>query len=147
MHQGEAVIRMPCGADFDAMDRRGTARFCGSCSKLVHDLSSLGEAKARALLRSTPDSLCVRYLHDETGRIWFGPAAPELIAKDQLTRGKRLLATAALTVTPVLFQACGGADPYQHVAPSYRTDAGADDPADAGVAEPVPDVAPADTEE
>jgi hypothetical protein len=128
MNEGEVVIRTPCGADFDAMDPRGTARFCASCKKLVHDLSALGEVKARALLRSTPESLCVRYLHDETGKLWFGEPTPTLIAKDQLTRGKRMMAAAALVVTPILFQACGGADPYDDRERSSDTDAGAEPP-------------------
>jgi hypothetical protein len=151
MNKGEVVIRTPCGADFDAMDPRGTARFCGSCNKLVHDLSLLGEAKARALLRSAPESLCVRYLHDETGKIWFGEAPTKLVATDRLTRGKRAMAAAALAVTPMLIQACGGADPGDDERWS-RTDAGAEGPSpeQQGIAvdeNPMPGVAAAGGED
>lgn len=105
------VIRTPCGADFDKMDPRGTARFCGSCEKLVHDLSAMSERKARALLSTSSEALCVRYLHDATGEIWFAPERRPLIGGDRLARGKRGLAAAALlAAAPALFQACGGAD-------------------------------------
>src|SRR5262245_47315726 len=71
MNKTEVVIRTPCGADWTRMDPRGSARFCGQCDKLVHDLSSMTEQAARRLLQSTSESLCVRYLHDATGTIWF----------------------------------------------------------------------------
>jgi len=93
------------------MDPRGSARFCGRCDKVVHDLSALGEKKARALLESTPQSLCVRYLHDASGEIYFG--SQELVSPARLARGKRnLMAAVVMAAAPVLFQACGGADPY-----------------------------------
>ena len=103
------------------MAPRGSARFCGSCEKLVHDLSALSEPAARALLRQSSESLCVRYLHDASGEIWFS-GGQKLVPVPRLTRRKRGLAAAALTVVPVLFQACGGADAYG----SDPYDAGAD---------------------
>jgi hypothetical protein len=52
------------------MQPRGTHRLCAACDKVVHDLSGLTEAESRTLLAGTSQSLCVRYLHDATGRIW-----------------------------------------------------------------------------
>ena len=103
------------------MDPRGSARFCGSCRKLVHDLSALSEPDARALLRDSSEALCVRYLHDASGEIWFS-GGQNIVPVPRLTRGKRGLAAAALAAVPLLFQACGGADSYG----SDPYDAGAD---------------------
>lgn len=119
------MIKTPCGADWNAMDPRGTARFCGDCKTLVHDLSALSESEARALLSRTSESLCVRYLHDASGEIWFG-GGQKLVPVPHLTRGKRGLAAVALAAMPVLFQACGGSDGYG----SEGFDAGADAAAD-----------------
>jgi hypothetical protein len=96
------------------MDPRGSARLCGQCDKLVHDLSGMGERAARELLGSTSSSLCVRYLYDATGQIWFEDKQA-LVPPAALTRKRTALAAAAvMAAAPVLFQACGGAglDPY-----------------------------------
>jgi hypothetical protein len=119
----DVVIRTPCGADWNSMDPRGSARFCGSCEKLVHDLSALSEPEARALLRDSREAVCVRYLHDASGEIWFS-GGQKLVPVPHLTRGKHGLAAAALAAVPLLFQACGGADAYG----SEPYDAGADVP-------------------
>ena len=108
MNRDQVVIRTPCGADWDSMDPRGNARFCGSCEKLVHDLSAMTELEARALLGHSTEQLCVRYLYDVTGQIWFQPR-PLLDAKS-LSKRNRVLASALAAAAPVLFQACGGAN-------------------------------------
>lgn len=93
------------------MDPRGTARFCGSCSKLVHDLSAMTEQEARALLSQTTEQLCVRYLYDAAGEIWFEPTRAALVDARALTKkGRRSLAAGAVAAVPMLFQACGGAN-------------------------------------
>src|SRR5262245_19885016 len=109
MKREEVRIQTPCGADWDRMDPRGSARFCGQCDKLVHDLSGMGERAARELMRSTSGSLCVRYLYDATGQIWF-EGKSDIIPPTALHRkGRALVAAAAMAAVPVLFQACGGA--------------------------------------
>jgi hypothetical protein len=93
------------------MEPRGSARFCGKCEKVVHDLSALSERAARRLLASTSESLCVRYLHDTSGEIWFGGDPPGWVPQGRLVRaGRSLAAAAALVAGPTLIQACGGAD-------------------------------------
>ena len=87
------------------MSPRGRARLCAQCDKLVHDLSALRESEARALLAGANGSLCVRYLYDEHGAIWFSTS--------KLNRAKRAGALTAATVAlPLLVQACGGLGPY-----------------------------------
>lgn len=111
MHKDDVVISTPCGADWNAMEPRGRARLCRSCNKLVHDLSGMEQGEAGELLARTPTSLCVRYLYDQTGRIWFREdfAPSEVIPAQRLTRGaKGALALSALVAAPLLFQACGG---------------------------------------
>jgi hypothetical protein len=116
MHKDNVVISTPCGADWNAMDPRGRKRLCGSCDKLVHDLSALEEKEAGELLAGA-SSLCVRYLYDENGRIWFrqdlAAVTPAIIPDHRLKRGaKGALALSAMLAAPVLFQACGGNNGY-----------------------------------
>jgi hypothetical protein len=130
MNRDDARIARPCGADWNAMSPRGTARFCSACDKLVHDLSSMSEREARTLLqgRST-EGLCIRYLHDERGEIWFGGSAAGagLVPATRLARrGAAMAAAAALVLTPVLTEACGGAAPDRnpYAYPFESADAG-----------------------
>lgn len=116
MHKDNVVISTPCGADWNAMDPRGKKRLCGSCDKLVHDLSALEEKEAGELLAGA-SSLCVRYLYDENGRIWFrgdlAVATPAIIPDHRLKQGaKGALAVSAMLAAPLLFQACGGNNGY-----------------------------------
>jgi hypothetical protein len=112
MKASEAIIATPCGADWRKMDPRGdTKRMCGECNKLVHDLSSMTERQARALLaRPRNDGLCIRYLHDAHGNVWFEGQAPVVPVGHLVRRGVSMLAgAAALVAMPALIEACGGA--------------------------------------
>ena len=114
MKVDEARIATPCGADWRTMQPRGNARLCETCDKVVHDLSGRSEAEARALLRTRPnEGLCIRYLHDAEGNVWFGGDGPaRLVPPSRLARGASLAAAAtALLVAPLLIEACGGAAP------------------------------------
>jgi hypothetical protein len=96
------------------MSPRGTARLCDTCDKLVHDLSAMNEADARALLRHRPDDgLCIRYLHDAGGAIWFGDggSGPIVPARRLARRAAAVVAAASMLVVPALTEACGGAGP------------------------------------
>jgi hypothetical protein len=113
MRRDDAPIATPCGADWTAMSPRGKARLCGQCDKLVHDLSAMTERDARALLKTRPtEGLCVRYLHDATGEIWFGARAERVVPASRLVRrGAAAMSAAALVLVPALTEACGGAAP------------------------------------
>jgi hypothetical protein len=114
MKRDEASIATPCGADWRAMTPRGKARLCETCDKLVHDLSGRSEEEARALLGAPrTDGLCIRYLHDADGNIWFDSAGRDrLVPPQRLARGTAIAAAVALVAAPVLIEACGGANPY-----------------------------------
>jgi hypothetical protein len=114
MTRDEAPISTPCGADWKTMAPRGTSRLCATCDKLVHNLSAMSERDARALLHTRPhEGLCIRYLHDADGAIWFGDQVPgRIVPARHLVRRTIAMATAAaLLVAPVLTQACGGGGP------------------------------------
>lgn len=150
MHKDNVVISTPCGADWNAMQPQGRKRLCGSCDKLVHDLSALEEKEAGELLAGA-SSLCVRYLYDENGRIWFrrdlAVATPAIIPDHRLKQGaKGALALSAMLAAPLLFQACGGNagnygyGNYQPDPPNSEVDGGVPDEQTA--AEQVPEGEP-----
>jgi hypothetical protein len=115
MRREQAHISTPCDADWKSMSPRGAARLCSMCDKLVHDLSAMTEGEARALLGTrSAAGLCIRYLYDAEGQIWFGNRAPDrLVPAGRLARRGALMATAAaLVIVPALTEACGGANPY-----------------------------------
>jgi hypothetical protein len=117
---------------------------------LVHDLSGLDEEEAQELLASTSESLCVRYLYDEQGRIWFrrdlAAVTPAIIPEHRLKRGARAaLAVSALLAAPLLIQACGGnPGKNRYPTPPDNADAGsaggqsATDPASSNDLNPAP---------
>jgi hypothetical protein len=79
-------------------------RFCGDCKKVVHDLSRMRERDARELL-STPanEGLCVRFLYDKHGKVFFGG---DLVPASFLQRAKRVALAAAAVAVPLSLQAC-----------------------------------------
>ncbi len=144
MHQRQVTIHTPCDVEWSTLERRAKGRFCGHCNKLVHDLSSLSEREARKVLASASEALCVRYLHDETGEIYF---AERLVPPKRLTRGR---AGALAIAAPLLIQACGGAgfDPseFENCAPAASSaptqafaDAGPPAPVDPNTLPPCPE--------
>jgi hypothetical protein len=69
----EVPIESPCHVDWSSMTKReASKRFCGDCKKHVHDLSSMTEVEARALLESAEtEGLCVRTFTDARGELVF----------------------------------------------------------------------------
>ena len=107
LSRNDVAIASPCGLDFSKMTRReATKRFCDSCATYVHDLSSMTESEARAVLAAPENKqLCVRYLADDAGQIAFQPDVPT----SALTRFARSLMTAAVLTAPITLTACMGA--------------------------------------
>jgi hypothetical protein len=132
MKQGEVSLAFPCGRDFASMSPAEGGRLCAECKTVVHDLSSLSERGARALLASGGASrLCVRYLYDDAGRVRFA-GDPEvsqarIVPASRLSPRRRAQAAklALLAAPLVLFEACGGGpglgSPQQNWNPSNST--------------------------
>ena len=119
MRKHDARIRRPCTREFDEMNGDGAVRHCDECEKLVHNLSLLGEAKARSALEDRRgDEVCVVYLHDQRGEVIFANAA-EPTALSTRSRWAGLVATAALSLAPLQI-ACGGVSVSQ---PDYAESA------------------------
>jgi hypothetical protein len=139
MKVSEASLATPCDADFAAMVPLGRrARLCEQCTRVVHDLSSMTESEARALLRRPRnDGLCIRYLHDIHGNVWFGesPRSRTVPASRLVRRGLAAFAgAAAIAAVPALLEACGGASPSPN---PYGLSDDAGDGTDAQPATPV----------
>ena len=144
MKRANIPLAFPCGADFSAMPEVDRGRLCAACQTVVHDLSSMNEAEARAVLAQRETArLCVRYLYDVGGHVVFAGrerAGARIIPDYALTRKAKVrLARAAMLAAPlVLFQACGGAS--AGFSGGYQSDGGEDEnaghrPADPGVSD------------
>ena len=93
-------IQDPCHEDWDAMNSAdGGRRFCDVCTKHVHDISSMTERMARAVLaeESQKGRVCVRYNVDDRGDIRFRPETVEAPNRWRMTLAAAGLAMMALT--------------------------------------------------
>lgn len=98
-------IAQPCHEDWDVMDRVERGRFCQVCVKQVYDLSSMTEDEAQELLRVEQGArICVRYRHDDEGRIRFRTPTP--VVAETCTAPPRRLAWAGAAVVAVALAAC-----------------------------------------
>ena len=97
MKTAEMPIKSPCDVDWASMNPRKTGRFCGDCKKVVQDLSSMKQADAKRRVAEAPEGLCIRYLHDEHGNIWFKDT-PLVAAGNLLKKSASLVAAIALTL-------------------------------------------------
>lgn len=146
MHRDEIPIASPCGVDWNGMTLADAKRrFCAECQKHVHDLSQMTRAEARALLSSAAtEKLCVRYLYDERGEVWFAPEAAPLVAPGRLARMKRFALTAAAVAAPLSLTACMGEMPPPPQPPMPTTAERAAPPSPTvNVATPAPTAGPA----
>lgn len=112
MKQDDIRIAEPCKVDWKTMTPAEGGRFCGDCKKVVRNLSAMTEREAKKLLRKTNDgSLCVRYVYDAQGKIFFGADAPRPdVPVSSLL--KRVAVAASLAVA-----ACGGETELQPAPP------------------------------
>jgi hypothetical protein len=125
MWKRDVDIEKPCPMDWKSMTPADKGRFCGECKKVVHDLSRGTEREARALLKENVNGdLCVRYVYDRHGKIFFAKDRPQdLVPASLLSRAKRAAAAAAV---PFALAACSLDAPQQlnaskHVAPDPDT--------------------------
>ena len=101
MNRKNLPITEPCHADWTAMDGEEKTRFCGSCSKNVHDLSAMTEPEAKQLLE-TVEEPCVRYTCNPDGSIRFKPSRRVMLARAGMLAGGLLIGglPAAASVLP-----------------------------------------------
>jgi hypothetical protein len=113
MDKRDLPIAAPCTMDWRSMTPRDGGRFCGDCRKVVRDLSKMSEREARELLRRPRnEGLCVRYVHDRHGKIFFaGDRSRDLVpASSLLQRAKHAALAAAAVAVPVALAGCSGSD-------------------------------------
>ncbi len=94
MDKKQLRIDSPCTVDWASMTRADKGRFCADCKKVVHDLSSMTERQAQALLAEPRTAeMCVRFVYDREGKVFFQP--PPLLSPGLLVRAKRAVIIAA----------------------------------------------------
>lgn len=62
-------VKTPCEESWGEMSGNDEVRFCSHCSKNVHDLSSMTQARAEKLVKESNGQLCVRYAKDNSGKV------------------------------------------------------------------------------
>lgn len=115
MNKTDLRIGSPCSVDWAAMTPADKGRFCADCKKVVHELSRMTEGEVRTLLGGAkPGQLCVRYVYDRAGKVFFAgdaPASPGgLVPSSFLSRAKRAALVAAAIAVPLATAACGGGE-------------------------------------
>jgi hypothetical protein len=111
MHRDDISIKTPCHLDWSKMTPADGGRFCGDCKKVVRDLSGMSEPEARALIRSArTGELCVRYVYDAQGRIFFAGMQSGLVPAAMLSRAKRAARAALAVAAPLTLAACDAAE-------------------------------------
>jgi hypothetical protein len=93
-------IPEPCTADWDAMRGDAKRRFCGSCSKHVHDLSAMTRPEARRVLDQ--GSVCVRFQQDQAGNVLHAPAARTTRLARAVALGAALLGAGPALAAPAV---------------------------------------------
>lgn len=101
MDKKNLPIAEPCDASWEAMTGDEKRRFCSSCDKHVHHLSEMTRREAESLLASEP-GLCVRYSHDERGRVRFERKEVRATAPIHQSRGANLLVARAASFASLL---------------------------------------------
>jgi hypothetical protein len=99
MNATDLPILDPCHQDWSAMSGTGSKKFCGSCTKHVHDLSTMTENEAKQLLDTEPRP-CVRYSCGTDGKLLFRKPTPA--PKRRRSKRALLLGAALLVASPAL---------------------------------------------
>lgn len=94
MHPREIEIPEPCSEDWDSMTPGERGRFCASCQKTVHDLSSMTEAEAREVLKQ--EDVCVTFELGSGGLVRF--ERERVVPASRLTRRLPIAAAAGLSL-------------------------------------------------
>src|SRR5262245_9398439 len=82
-------IQTPCSLSWEGLAGDAQKRFCGQCSRHVHNLSALRADEAEELLAQSSGRLCVTYLPGPDGRPLTLPEAPRPAAPRPAARARR----------------------------------------------------------
>ena len=94
-------IESPCREDWNGMMKEQQGRFCLSCDKSVHDLSSMTQEEAFSFLETTP-SPCVRYTIGEDGQVRFRSPEPKHRPIDLMGRWREYMARSTVVASLLL---------------------------------------------
>lgn len=108
MRREDLHIPEPCHADWDEMTGDDRKRFCGACTKHVHNLSEMTHAEAAELLKSHTN-LCVQYASHSSGEVFFRDSTSPVWRLHRQVEGTKKLLAAALSI-PMLAGALAGCD-------------------------------------
>lgn len=116
-HASPPILTLPepCHVKWDTMHQQhpeAQRRYCDSCDKHVHDLSSMTKTEAMALLEAKDWDICVNYEVNEAGEMLFRPEPPTRFEL-QLQGVQKLLAAAALITPLALTQAACEEEPLR----------------------------------
>ncbi len=106
MNESEIRVGKPCRVDWAAMTPKDRGRFCADCKKVVHELAKMTEAEARTLLAGADGAVCVRYVYDARGKVFFADSPRDLVPSTLLVRAKR---AALMVAAPLAIAACSNA--------------------------------------
>lgn len=122
MKRDNLPINEPCHADWSAMDGDRQKRFCGECSKHVHNLSAMTEPEAKAVL-TTVEQPCVRYTCNPDGTIRFRPTSRRVfLARTGMVAGGLMIGglPAAASVAPIESgEACGSKSLFDRLSEAF----------------------------
>jgi hypothetical protein len=101
-------IDASCAADWYAMKGDDQVRFCEECNRYVHNFSRMPRQHVEAILASTPERVCARFLLDKNDSpIFLDPVGPVQIQPRRLSPVASAVVTAILAVntgaTPLVF--------------------------------------------
>jgi hypothetical protein len=100
MIKDDIRLHEPCTASWSEMSGSEQKRFCGLCSKHVHDLSAMTEPEAAQVIQ-TVTSPCVRYSSNPDGTIRFRSSRRAFLSRAGMIAGGLMIGlSAAASVTP-----------------------------------------------
>jgi len=100
MNKKNLRIAAPCTLDWQKMTPAEGGRFCGDCKKVVRDLSKMKKADARKLLMENAGDLCVRFVHNAKGDIFFADMNPVVPASSLNRAARAAFAAAVVALQP-----------------------------------------------
>lgn len=73
-------IKKPCQENWDGMTLSPAGRFCGSCEKVVHDLTEKSDAELIQLIESKGENMCGRLIASQLNRPLIAQTQPPRIS-------------------------------------------------------------------